>query len=341
LSRPRYHRAGNRRSRGLSRTRTTCVALLVAAACLAAPAANAQAWPAKPVRIIVPFAPGGTSDSLGRVVAQKLSESLKQTFIVENRGGAGGVIGSEIVARAPPDGYTLVVSGIASHVIAPALPGGVPFDPIKDFTHIALFGGPPAVLVVNPSVPAKDLKEFVAFAKAKPNALAYASPGNGTNGHLVAEMFKRLAGLEMAHVPYKGAGPAIGDLIAGHVSVASTTLTTVGPQIHAGKARALAVSGERRVPEYPDVPTYREQGYPELVSTVWFSLSGPAGMPPEIVAKLNAEVRRALKSPDVQERLRLEGIETGDLDPAAFTAFVEAELARWSPLVRATKAKAD
>ena len=303
--------------------------------------ADAQTWPAKPVRIIVPFAPGGTADTLGRLVAQRLIESFKESFVIENRGGAGGVIGSELVAKAAPDGYTLVVSSVASHCIAPALSRGFPFDPLRDFTHIALFGGPPGVLVVHPSLPARDLKEFIAYAKAQGGKLAYGSPGNGTQGHLIAEQLKQVTGIEMTHVPYKGASLAVADLIAGHVPVTSTTLTTAATQIKAGRARALAVSSAKRVLDFPDLPTFAELGYPELTASIWFSLSGPAGMPPEVVNRLNAEVRRILRLPDVRERLRPEGIEPGDLDPRQFTAFVAAELKRWGPIVRASGATAD
>ena len=194
--------------------------LLFFAAAWVGNVALAQSWPAKPVRIVAPFAPGGSADTLGRIVAQKLTESLKENFVVENRPGAGGVIGSEAVAKAPPDGYTLLVSGVASHAVAPALPRGTPYDPVKDFTHIALFGGPPAVLVVNPNVPAQNLKEFVGLLKKEPGKYSYGSPGNGTHGQLVAELFKHLAGVDMQHVPYKGASNAMADLIAGHIQVA-------------------------------------------------------------------------------------------------------------------------
>jgi len=316
-------------------------ALILLAAAFAWSEASAQAWPEKTVRIVVPFAPGGTADTLGRLVAQKLFETFKESFIIENRGGAGGVVGSELVAKAAPDGYTLVVSGVASHCIAPALSKNFPFDPLKDFTHIALFGGPPGVLVVNPSVPAHNLKQFIAYAKKEGGKLAYGSPGNGTQGHLIAEQLKQVAGIEMTHVPYKGASLAVADLIAGHVPVTSTTLTTAATQIKAGKAHALAVSSAKRVPEFPDLPTFSEQGFPELTASIWFSLSGPAGMPPEVVNRLNAEVRRVLRLPDVRERLRLEGIEPGDLDPQQFSAFVASELKRWAPVVRASGANAD
>ena len=316
------------------------IAILLCCAAWAS-AAAAQVWPSKPVRLIVPFAPGGSADTLGRLVAQKLSESFKQTFVVENRGGAGGVIGSELVAKAPADGYTLLVSGVASHCIAPALSKEFPFDPLRDFTHIALFGGPPGVLVVHPGVAAKDLREFVALLKAQPGRISYGSPGNGTQGHLLAEQLKQVAGIEMTHVPYKGAGPAVADMIAGHVSAGSTTLSTAATQIRAGKLRALAVSSSRRLADFPDVPTYTELGYPELTATIWFSLSGPAGVPRDIVNRLNSEVRRILQQPDVRERLRPEGVEIGDLDPQALSAYVAAELKRWAPVVRAAGARAD
>jgi tripartite-type tricarboxylate transporter receptor subunit TctC len=250
-------------------------------------------------------------------------------------------VGSELAAKAAPDGYTLVVSGIASHVIAPLLPQGTPYDPMKDFSHIALFGGPPAVLAVNPKLPAQNLKDFVALAKAKPGTLSYGSPGNGTQGQLVAELFKRLAGIDLQHVPYKGASGAVTDMIAGHIAAVSTTLSTAAGQIRAGRARGLAISASARLPEYPDIPTFAESGYPDLVATVWFSLSGPAGLPAPIVERLNAEVRRALELSDVKEKLRHEGIAPNRLDAKEFTAFVADELRRWGPIVRASGAKND
>jgi tripartite-type tricarboxylate transporter receptor subunit TctC len=309
--------------------------------CFAASAAWAQSWPERPVKIVAPFAPGGTADTLGRLVAGKLSEDFKQSFVVENRPGAGGAVGSEIVSNSPPDGYTLVVSGIASHVIAPNLPRGTPYDPMKDFTHIALFGGPPAVFAVNPSLPAKTLKEFVALAKSKPGKLTYGSPGNGTQGQLVAELFKQEAGIDLLHVPYKGASAAVADLMGGQIASVSTTLTTASGQIKSGRARALALSSSERLPDYPDIPTFAEQGYPNIVGTVWFSLSGPAGLPQDIVDKLNAAVRRALNSPDVRDRIRHDGLVPNNLDAKQFTAFVAAELKRWAPIVKASGAKND
>jgi len=315
--------------------------ILLAALLAATPAAWAQGYPAKAVRIIVPFAPGGTADTLGRIVAGKLTESLGQTFVAENRPGAGGLLGSELVSKGTPDGYTLVVSGVASHAIAPALAAKPPFDPVKDFTHIALFGGPPAVLGVHPSLPVKDLKGFIAFAKARPGQLSYGSPGNGTQGHLVAEVFKQSTGINMIHVPYKGASIAVVDIVAGHIHAISTTLTTASAQIRAGRIRALAISSAKRLPDYPGVPTFSELGYRNLVATVWFSLSGPPGMPSEIVNRLNSEVRRILQLPDVRERLRGDGIEPNQLDTKAFNDYMAAEVKRWAPVVRASGAGVD
>jgi tripartite-type tricarboxylate transporter receptor subunit TctC len=301
---------------------------------------QAQTWPAKPVRVIAPFLPGGSADTLGRLVSAKLTEALGQNFIVENRPGAGGALGSDIVAKSAPDGYTLVVSGIASHVIAPVI-SKVPYHPLKDFTHIALIGGPPAVFAVHPSLPAKDLKAFIALAKGSPGRLTYGSPGNGTQGHLVAELFKRASGIDIRHVPYKGASVAVIDVAAGYVDSLSTTLTTAGTQIRSGRLRGLAVSSSERVSEYSQVPTYRELGFPQLVATVWFSISGPADTPPDIVNRLNGEIRRVLQLPDIRERLRSEGIEGGTLDAKGFTAFVSAEIERWTPIAKSSGARAD
>ncbi len=315
-----------------SLSRTVAAALLA----VAASAALAQDWPARPVKIVAPFAPGGSADTFGRLVAERLATRLNQSFVVENRPGAGGLIGSEVVAKAPPDGYSLVVSGVASHVIAPAM-SPAPFDPLKSFTHIALFGGPPVVLVVHPALEARTLDEFVALSKARAGGLSFGSPGRGTQGHLTAELLKAQSGANLVHIPYKGAALAVSDLMGGHIPAVSSTLTTAATQIKAGKARALALSSARRLPDFADVPTFAESGYPELVATVWFSLSGPAGLPQPIVARLNAEVRDILKLPEVRSRLQTDGIEPNDLDAAAFTEFVRAEIARWAPLAQAMK----
>jgi tripartite-type tricarboxylate transporter receptor subunit TctC len=322
----------------------TALALFCAGAPLWAPIqaqAQAQPYPNHPVRVIAPFSPGGSADTLGRIVAQKLSESLKQPFVIENRGGAGGLVGSEIVAKAPPDGYTLVVSGVASHIVALALAKPPPFDGIRDFTHIALLGGPPIAVIVNPQVPAKDVKSLAAWAHAQKAAIPYGSPGVGTHGQLIAEMLGKAINVELIHAPYKGASGAVSDLIAGQIQLASITLNTAGPQLRAGKARAIAFTSRARIEDYPEVPTFTELGYPQLVASTWFSLSGPAKMPEEIAVKLNAEVRKALTLPDVKERFRSEGIETAAYDVPGFNKFVAEESKRWTGVVRASGAKAE
>ncbi|MGH8648052.1 MAG: Bug family tripartite tricarboxylate transporter substrate binding protein [Burkholderiales bacterium] len=300
-----------------------------------------QQYPVKSVRIIAPFAPGGTADTLGRIAATKLPESLGQSFIVETRAGAGGMLGSELASKSAPDGYTLVVSGVASHVIGPALAAKPAFDPVRDFTHIALFGGPPAVFGVHPSLPVKDLKALVALARSRPHELSYGSPGVGTQGHLMAEIFRQRAKIDIVHVPYKGAAIAMVDIVAGNIHAISTTLTTASTQIRAGRARALALSSEKRLADYSAIPTFRELGYRNVVGTVWFSLSGPPGMPADLVTRLNTEVRRILQLADVRARLRPDGIEPNQLDAKAFTDYMAAEIKRWAPVVRASGARAD
>jgi tripartite-type tricarboxylate transporter receptor subunit TctC len=326
----------------MKRTLRISVCVILAAA---APAAFAQTpagstWPAKPVRLVIPFGPGGTADTLGRLVGARLGETFGQTFIADNRAGAGGLIGADVVAKSPADGYTLVVSGIASHVLAPTLAAKSPFDPARDVTHIALFGGPPALFAVHPSLPPKTLKEFVSFAKARPKQLVFGSPGNGTLGHLVGVLFTNSAGIAVEHIPYKSASFAVVDIVAGHIQTISTTLSTAAPQIRSGRVRPLAISSAERLAEFPQVPTFRESGYPELLATVWFALSGPPGLPADIVSRLNAECQRILATPEVRERLRIDGIAPQPLSAQAFADFVGAELKRWAPIIRSSGAHA-
>jgi len=305
-----------------------------AALCLGAMAETVDEWPSRPVRIVAPFAPGGSADTLGRIVAQHLSERLKQNFFVENRGGAGGLIGAAQVAAADPDGYTFVISGIASHVIAPATNANAGFDPIKSFTHIAYLGGPPIVVIVHPALGVSSLAELIAKAKASREARAYVSPGTGTLGNLVAEYWGRRAGIAMEHVPYKGAAQAITDLVAGHVKVGAMTWTTALGQIRAKTVIPIAVSSAKRLPDFPDVPTLKELGYDDLIATTWFSFSGPADMPEDIVAKLNREIISAMDSREVREKLAQEAMETEKMSPQEFTRFVQAEIDRWGPIAR-------
>jgi len=290
-------------------------------------------WPTKSVRIVVPYVAGGTADALGRAIAQHLNNVFKQPFVVENRGGGAGTIGSGQVAKAAPDGYTLVVSGIGSHVIAPV--DIKAFNPMTDFTHIAMLGGPPTVLVVNPSVPAKTLPEFIAYAQRLPGGLSWGSPGQGTHGNLIGELFASRAHYRNTHVGYKGANPAVADLLGGQIPAAFVTYRTAGAFIKAGKLRAIAITAPKRLPEMPSLQTFAELGYPELTATTWFSLSGPAGMPPALVAKINGEARRGLKTDAVKRLFAEEGIESPqDWDAPTFTRYVQSELDRWVPLAK-------
>lgn len=309
--------------------------LALSALCMFAEPAAAQEWPTKPVRVLIPFTPGGTADALGRVVGQKLSESLGQNFIMENRPGGGGLIAAEAIARSAPDGYNLVVSGIGGFIIITAVTPHPGFDIVKDFTHIAMLGGPPSVLVVTPDMPAKSLQDVVQLAKQKPGAISYGSPSAGSHSALIADLFQQKAGIKLTHVPYKGASQALTDMLGGHLPMASMTLTSGAAQISADKVRALAVSTPKRVADFPEIPTYVEQGFPDLVAYTWFALSGPANMPPDIVKRLNAEVVKALKLPDVQARLKREAIYTEAFTSEEFTAFFLREMERWTPIAKA------
>lgn len=317
------------------------VAIVASSLCAisgAAAAARAEPadWPQKPIRLIVPYSPGGSADTLGRVIAKHLGETFKQPVYVENKGGAGGMIGSQMAAKSAPDGYTLVISGIGSHVIAPVGASGG-FDPLKDFSHIAMLAGPPIALVVNAEQPVKDFKSFVAFVAANPKGLSWGSPGQGTHGHLMGELFRAAAGLNMVHISYKGAAPALADLIANQIPAAFMTLSSANAHIESGKLRVLAVSSVKRLPEYPSVPTFAELGYPQLTGITWFALSGPAGMAPALVDKINAEVRRAMNTPAVKALLVAESMVSADYDAAAFTRYVAAEIERWGPAARSVQ----
>lgn len=323
--------------RPASRRRLLQGAALAAGAALAPGFLQAQSeWPQKPIRIVVPYAPGGSSDTLGRAIAKHLSDAFRQPVVVENRAGAGGLIGSQQVAKAPPDGYTLVVSGIGSHVIAPA--NGGMFDPVKDFTHIALLGGPPIALVVNASQSYRDVASFITEASRPGAGINYATPGQGTHGHLTAELFRAALKLNLTHISYKGAGPAVTDLLANQIPAAFMTLSSANAHVPTGKLRLLAVTAPRRLPEYPDVPTFEELGYPHLTGTTWFALSGPPGMPAAIVERLNAEVRRGLQTPALKAQLAAESMVTADYTPAAFQRFMMTELERWVAPARAVLA---
>jgi tripartite-type tricarboxylate transporter receptor subunit TctC len=310
----------------------TLVALL-GAALLAAPA-QADNWPSRPVKILIPFTAGGTADTLGRIAAQKLSKALGQEFVPENKPGASGLIAAAEITRAAPDGYTLFVSGVGGLIVASAIIPNPPADAVTGYTHIAYFGGPPAVLVINNDVPAKSLKEFIAHAKAQPGKLNYGSPSPGSLANLAFALFQKQAGIRLQSISYRGASQATVDLIGGSIAVTSTALTSAAGIIAGGKVRALAVTSSTRVPAYPDIPTFAEQGYPDVVGTVWFALSGPKGLPADIVNRLNAAVVKGLHEPDTRARLAQEAIDPTPMDPAQFAAFFKAEDAKWGTLAK-------
>lgn len=318
------------------------VAAVLTAVAAALPA-EAQDWPSRPVTVVYPWPPGGGTDTMTRLVAERLSRQLGQQFIVDVRAGASGTIGSEIAARARPDGYTLVLSGLPSHVVAPAY-SGAPYDPMKDFSHIALLGGSAVVLAVHPEFEPKTVQQYVELSRSRPEGVVFGSPGTGSFVHLAGERFRQLSGGKLLHVPYKGLPPVAVDLIAGHIPSAFMTLAGGGTgSLHrAGKLRLLAIATPGRVAGFLEVPTFAEAGYKDLVASTWFGLSGPAGMPRGIVARLNAEVRAALAQPEIYNRLLADGIgiEPRDLDPEAFTRFFHAEIERWAPLARAAKMSA-
>jgi tripartite-type tricarboxylate transporter receptor subunit TctC len=304
-------------------------------------ALRGQEWPAKPVKIVAPFAPGGTSDELARILADHFGVAYRQTFYVESRPGAGGMIGSAAVAMAEPDGYTLIISGIASHVIAPAFNPNPPYDGLRDFTHIAYLGGPPVGLLVHPSLGLNSYREFLAFAKASSSVLDYTSSGAGTHGFLFGDELARKEHIRLNHIPYKGGGPAMMDLVAGHVRIATLTFSSAAEQIRAGTVRALAVSSEQRLAHFPDIPTFRELGYDDMISTTWFALSGPAHLPAAIVDSLNRETAKALQQADAHQRLMRDEIELKPMTPDEVTRFIASEIARWSPAAKAAAAKGD
>ncbi len=308
----------------------------------AAAAACAQAWPTKPIRLIAPYAAGGPIDISARLIAPKLQEALGQPVIVENRPGAGGNIGADLVAKSAPDGYTLVIGAIATHAINPWLFSGLPYDPIKDFRHVALIVQVPNVLVVNNELPARSVGELIALAKAQPGKLDFASGSTGSTGHLAGEMFKLMTGTYMVHIPYKGAAPAVADLMAGRVHLIFDNLASALPNVKAGKVRAIAVTTRQRSAFLPELPTLDESGLRGFDMTTWWGVMAPGKTPQAVVERLHAEVFRALESPDVRQRLRAMGSEVPAVrTPEAFTAFVASELKTYGDLVKRSGAKPD
>jgi tripartite-type tricarboxylate transporter receptor subunit TctC len=328
----------NGRRQSLRRTLALAACLVVAAF---GPPTAAQTFPAKPVKLVVPFPPGGPLDAVGRAIADKLTQTWGQPVVVDNKPGAGGNIGADLVAKSPSDGYTVVMGALSTHAVNPNLYPTMPYDAVKDFAPITLVAITPNVLVVNPSLPVHSVKELIAYAKANPGKLSFGSGSNGSAGHLAGELFKVDTGVDMVHVPYKGGAPAMQALLAGDTQLMFDNLANAMPQVKAGKLRALAVTTSQRSKLVPELPTMAEAGVPGFDISTWFGLLAPAGTPPAVIAKWNADVTKILESPEMRERLTGQGAEAAPTTPQQFAAFISSELAKYARIVRASGAKVD
>ncbi|MBI3516843.1 MAG: tripartite tricarboxylate transporter substrate binding protein [Proteobacteria bacterium] len=318
------------------------LARVVLVACaLGAAAAAAQDYPVKPIRIVAPFPAGGTADILARAIGQRLTDAWGQAVVVDNRAGAGGTIGADAVAKAPPDGYTLLLGVTATQAIAPSVYAKLAYDPAADFVPVAMLAQVPVVLVVSKALPARSVRELIALARDQPDRLTFASSGSGAIPHLTGELFKSATGVRMVHVPYRGATPALNDLLAGQVALMFDNLPSSLPHIQAGGLVALGVATPRRALTLPDVPTIAEAGVPGFEVTSWFGVLAPAATPAAIVARLGAEIGRALANADFQARLASQGAEPFGLAPAAFAALIESDAAKWAAVVKANGIKLD
>jgi tripartite-type tricarboxylate transporter receptor subunit TctC len=306
----------------------------------AATVAGAAQYPERPIRMVIPFPPGGSLDVVGRVVGHKLTEVLGQNVLIDNRSGASGNIGVEIVVRAPADGYTILLNTLPL-VVNPSLFAKLPFDVMRDLTPVSLVAASPFVLVVHPSLPVKSTKELIALARAKPGQINYASAGNGTNLHVAAERFKSLARVDMTHIPYKGGGPALTAVLAGEAPVGFISTVAAMPHVASGRLRALGITSAKRSPALPDLVSVAEGGLPGYEFTSWFAILGPRGLPEPVVTTLHKGLLTALKSPDVRERLSKEGAEVIGSSPAELATFLQSELAKWAEVVKAAGLKAD
>ena len=314
--------------------RLFAVLLPATLALVCATAVPAQEFPTKPIRLIVPFPPGGPNDTIARVVGQKMGEILGQPIVIENRGGAGGVTGTDAVAKAEGDGYTIAVSSAGALAISSSLAEKIPYDPTKDFKAVTLVATVPEMLVVATSVPANNMKELVALAKSKPGQLNFASSGPGSMPHLAGELFKMTAGIDIVHVPYRGAAPAVNDLLGQQVHMVFLDLPVLLPQVKAGKLKPIIVGAMTRAPAAPDVPTSVEAGYPQIQTENWYGMVAPAATPPAIVAKLNKAAVEAMKSPEVKDKLAAQGATLVGNTPEEFAAFIKSEIAKWSKVVK-------
>jgi len=303
--------------------------------------AQAQSYPAKPVRLIIPFPPGGSNDVVGRVIATQLSERLGQSVVVDNRGGGGGTIGMNAAAKSPADGYTIVLGQTSNLAINPTLYSKLPYDPVKDLAPVSLVASAPLVIVVAADSPYKTLADVVAAARSKPLALNYATSGNGTVAHLATELFQRTAGVQLTHVPYKGAAQGATDLIGGQVQLYVSSVPTLIGHIKNGKMRALAVTSAKRADDLPQVPTIAESGYKGFDAVTWFGIAGPAKLPAEVVARLNTEINKALKTPDLLKKLSDQGADVAGSTPEQFAKLIRDDIARWGKIVKESGAKVD
>ena len=316
-------------------------AFLAALLALWAAGAGAQTYPSKPIRLVAPFPAGGSLDVVARAIGQKLTEAWGQPVVIDNRPGAGGNIGADLVAKSAPDGYTILEGALSTHAVNVSLYSRMPYDPVRDFDPITLAAVTPNVLVLNPSVPASNVKELIAYARANPGKLAFGSGSNGSAGHLAGELFKTEAGVDMVHVPYKGAAPAMQDLLAGRVQLMFDNLANSMQQVRAGKLRALAVTTAHRSTLVPDLPTLSEAGLPGFDISTWWGFLAPAGTPKEIVAKWNAEVARILATPEMKDFFAQQGAEPSPTSPDAFGAMIQSEIAKYAKIVKASGAKVD
>ena len=310
------------------------VAMLIGAATHA----HAQTYPSRPIRYIVPQAPGGSSDTLARIVTQRAGEGLGQQLVVDNRPGATGIIGAEVVARANPDGYTLLQVA-TSHATNPGMQAKLPYDTVRDFAPVSLLSQQPNIFLVHPSVPVKTVKDLIAYVKSKPGQVNFASSGTGGSQHLAGELLKSTAGIEMTHIPYKGSPPALVDVLAGRVPLMSSTMPPALPHIKTGKVRAIAVTSAKRSPVLPEVPTVAESGVPGYEAIAWQGLVAPAGTPRPVIARVNAEFVKALKLPDVVAKLNDQGLETVASTPEWFAQYIKTEIAKWSKVIKAAGIK--
>ena len=303
--------------------------------------ATAQSYPQRPIRFVIPYAPGGNTDMIGRVLGAKLTESMGQTIVVENRGGAATLIGAENVAKSPPDGYSMLLATSTTLAINPHLYKTLPYDPLTDFTPVILVARIPMVLVVHPALPVKTVKEFIALAKARPGEINYATSGPGGSGHMAGELFRMVAGVNLVHIPYKGAPPALNELIAGQVQVMFGTILATAPHVRAGRVRAIAITGPQRSNALPEVATFAEAGFAHYDASSWNGILVPAGTPRAIVERLNAELVRILASPLVLERLAPDGAIPVPTTPEEFSAFIRSEIVKWAKVVKAANIRID